>query len=442
MHDVGSTSDVDTLKFSNLNTGDVTFSRLGGQGYVTINSTGSVITLDEQFYSATSTAGIDKVQFADGTLWDRAQITAASWVRGTSGNDTLSGGGDLTFVGGGGNDRFNTGQGSNSYVYSLGDGSDYIDDDTGSTTDIDTLKFTNLNSGDVTLSRAGSNAVVTVNSTGSTITLDEQFYSATNYWGMERIQFADGTIWDRDQILAASWIRGTAGDDTLSGGGNVTFYGGGGNDRINTGSGSNTFVYGLGDGTDYIDDESGSTTDVDTLKFTNLNASDVTFTRSGSNAVVTVNSTGNTITLDEQFYSTSSYWGIERVQFADGTVWDRSQVQSASWLRGTPGNDTIYGSYGNDKIDGGAGNDQLTGNSGADLFSFKTGFGHDQINDFQTSEGDVIEFSTTIFTDYADMLSHSSTVGSDVVIAYDSGNAVTLKNVAISNLHASDFHFV
>jgi hypothetical protein len=40
------------------------------------------------------------------------------------------------------------------------------------------------------------------------------------------------------------------------------------------------------------------------------------------------------------------------------------------------------------------------------------------------------------------MLSHATAVGNDVVITYDSANALTLKNVALSNLHASDFHFV
>lgn len=47
------------------------------------------------------------------------------------------------------------------------------------------------------------NLVITINSSGETITSDEQFYSETDYWGLERIEFADGSYMDRDGILTA-----------------------------------------------------------------------------------------------------------------------------------------------------------------------------------------------------------------------------------------------
>ena len=99
-----------------------------------------------------------------------------------------------------------------------GDGNDFINDDSGSTTDVDILKLTDLNPDDVTLSRSGVHSMILVNSTGHVITLDEQFRAAGEHWGIEQIQFADDTIWDRAQIEAASdWINGTTSDDYLEG---------------------------------------------------------------------------------------------------------------------------------------------------------------------------------------------------------------------------------
>src|SRR5205807_1590961 len=106
---------------------------------------------------------------------------------------------------------------------------------------------------------------------------------------------------------------------------NDTLDGGTGNDLLRGGTGSDTYIYRLGDGTDYLDDESGSTSETDVLRLLDLNPSDVTLSRSGVHAILTVNSTGDTITLDEQFYS-SAFWGIERIEFAGGTVWDRTEI--------------------------------------------------------------------------------------------------------------------
>ena len=48
-----------------------------------------------------------------------------------------------TIIGTGGNDTLRGGSGSDTYVYSLGDGNDLIQED-GSSSDIDVLKFKNL----------------------------------------------------------------------------------------------------------------------------------------------------------------------------------------------------------------------------------------------------------------------------------------------------------
>ena len=362
----------DILRLDGLLRSEIRFERNGtapNDVILRVLSTGETITLKNQLNAA---GGVESIIFKDGEVLgggagvlDTALKGLVSIV-GTAGNDTLTGTSEAdAFIGGKGDDRFNSGPGSDVYVYAKGDGNDYIDDESSSTVDVDVLRLTDLNATDVFLTRAGVHSILTVIETGHTITFDEQFYNSA-YWGLEKIEFADGTTWDRAQIQMASWLRGTAGNDTLTGtGGNDTFVGGAGDDRYNSGAGSDVYLYAKGDGNDYIDDESGSTTDIDVLRLTDLNVSDVVFSRVGVHSIMTVIETGQTVTFDEQFYN-SAYWGLERIEFADGTAWDRNQIQAASWMRGTVGSETLTGTAGDDTLSGGDGNDIINGSAGND----------------------------------------------------------------------------
>jgi serralysin len=79
-------------------------------------------------------------------------------------------------------------------------------------------------------------------------------------------------------------------------------------------------------------------------------------------------------------------------------------------LEGGEGNDTLDGGLGNDKLVGGAGDDllmggdgkdTLTGGLGADMFVFDTApistTNADSITDFNSSEGDKIQLSASVF---------------------------------------------
>jgi VCBS repeat-containing protein len=111
-------------------------------------------------------------------------------------------------------------------------------------------------------------------------------------------------------------------------------------------------------------------------------------------------------------------------------------------LLGTAGNDVLKGGTFGDTIDGGLGNDTLTGGGGNDTFVFSTtNFGKDTVTDF-TPGSDMLQFNHSIFADAATAFSHAAQVGSDVVITFDANDTVTLKNLSLTNLHASDFHIV
>jgi Ca2+-binding RTX toxin-like protein len=108
-------------------------------------------------------------------------------------------------------------------------------------------------------------------------------------------------------------------------------------------------------------------------------------------------------------------------------------------LQGGAGIDKLSGGNGADTLEGGSGSDTLTGDNGPDVFVFDGHFGRDVVTDF--AKPDVIRFGHGLFTGYADVMSHAQQLGSDVVIAYDSGSTITLQNVALSSLSSGSFLF-
>jgi predicted metallo-beta-lactamase superfamily hydrolase len=86
-------------------------------------------------------------------------------------------------------------------------------------------------------------------------------------------------------------------------------------------------------------------------------------------------------------------------------------------------------------------NDILNGGPGADTFVFLQNFGTNTVNNF-TPLVDALEFRQSIFANAAAVLGVAQQVGTDVVITQDAQDVVTLHNVQLANLHATDFHLV
>jgi Ca2+-binding RTX toxin-like protein len=110
-------------------------------------------------------------------------------------------------------------------------------------------------------------------------------------------------------------------------------------------------------------------------------------------------------------------------------------------LSGGAGADTLDGGAGSDLLFGNSGDDVLTGGAGADVFGFGAGDGRDRVTDFVTggAEADVIAFNGGVFADFAGVLAASRQDGADVVIAYGSGDALTLQGVQLGALSAATF---
>jgi Ca2+-binding RTX toxin-like protein len=86
-------------------------------------------------------------------------------------------------------------------------------------------------------------------------------------------------------------------------------------------------------------------------------------------------------------------------------------------------------------------NDILNGGTGADTFVFLPNFGLNTVRNF-TPGTDALQFSQSMFADAAAVLNDAQQVGSNVVITHDPQDVVTLHNMLLANLHASDIHII
>uniref|UniRef100_UPI00130056E6 calcium-binding protein n=1 Tax=Peristeroidobacter agariperforans TaxID=268404 RepID=UPI00130056E6 len=342
---------VDVLQFKEgVLASDVTVTRSGDNLILKIAGTTDQVTIQNYFNNdgvSNRTYAVEQIRFADGTTWDLAAIKAMVLL-GTSGNDTLTGYATAdTINGGAGNDSIDA-RGGNDIVEG-GAGAD------------------NISGGD----------------------------------GADQLSGGD----DNDTL------SGNAGDDVLTGGaGNDNLYGGGqyggnggndvldggaGNDYLVGGFGSDTYLFGIGDGQDTINNDSDGWSGnpdptvgkLDVLQFKEgVLADQVTVIRQGDNLLVRIVGTTDQITIQNYFVAEAASprgYAIEEIRFADGTVWNidtvKGKVQqgtegadilyaqaTGSSLFGLGGNDTLHGAAGADHLDGGLGNDQLNGNGGSD----------------------------------------------------------------------------
>lgn len=453
----------DQLVFGDINPADVSLVRNGNDVRLVIAESapgagdgGSVLLKDTlaNYYGQ----GVDKIVFADGTAWSRADMSAhVSYIGGTSGNETITGTAGSDDIRAGLGDDLLVGQaGNDSYAYMLGDGNDVINE-VATGTDVDTLVLSGLDQADVRFERPFADltdVVIRVLSTGQTIRLDNQF---DQEGGVEKIHFQDGSIlggndWSLDAVLLGLvTIYGTAGNDTIYGSttSNDTLDSGAGNDWLAGEEGSDTYIYAAGYGHDFVN-EKATGTDTDVLVLRGLNQADVSIERPSSDMtdiVIRINATGETFTLDNQFDQED---GVEKIVFADGSSlggndWSLDgALANLATITGTAGGETIAGTSAADKIFGGGGADTLTGGLGSDTFIFKSGFGLDKITDFTAGAGsdDVIQLADEVFADFASVLAAAAQVGTDTVITHDASNVLTLKNVALANLHQDDFQFI
>ena len=439
---------------------DVTVTQVNGTDIVlSINGTTDQVTISEALTNGY--AAVEQINFADGTVWTSADLLTRSTLSnndgdvfyGTSGGQSLSSGGgnDIliaregndTLAGGTGNDLLVGGGDNDTYMFSLGDGQDIVQDDShgwgGGAGGTDVLQFgAGIAASDVTVAQVnGTDLVLSINGTTDRVTIAEAL--SNSYAAIEQVKFVDGTTWSAADLLTRSMLSnddgnifygsgspetllgGTESDVLIGRGGNDTLTGGTGNDLLVGGDNNDTYLFNLGDGQDTIQEDShswgGGAGGTDVLQFSaGIAAADVTVTQvNGTDFVLSINGTTDKVTIKEAL--SNSYAVIEQVKFVDGTIWtsadllSRSGTASSNTLNGTSGaetlsgssgNDTLIAKEGNDTLVGGTGNDLLVGGGSNDTYLFNLGDGQDTIQEDSHSLGggyggtDVLQFGAGI----------------------------------------------
>jgi Ca2+-binding RTX toxin-like protein len=291
----------------------------------------------------------------------------------------------------------------------------------------------------------------------------------------------DAALVGNDTFSGVNSASGSAFDDTLSGAGtNDSFVGMAGNDFIDGRGGVDTAIYNINTNNGInVDMASGvvtgldSSVGIDTLRSiegiqgTNFNDTYVATgfsngsTNAGSNGTFNIfqgNGGNDTITGNgnTQLQFTNATAGVN-INLSTGIVSGNGSVgtdtitggvfnvlgsNNGDAIIGTASADTLNGNAGNDTINGAGGNDTLTGGVGADTFVYSIGGGADIVNDFNRGEGDKIDVTGVpgIF-ELSDIQSHASQQGLNTVIDFGGGNTITLNNIAVGSLVATDFVF-
>ncbi|MES9977358.1 MAG: calcium-binding protein [Candidatus Thiodiazotropha sp. 6PLUC5] len=198
-------------------------------------------------------------------------------LEGGTGNDTLHGdAGDDTLIGGAGNDTLYSDAGNDIYHFDLGFGHDTIYRSYQSNiNETDIIRFgAGITSGDIWAHRTGADLKLELISTGDMVTVSGYFRNdaiqdATDpyYNTVSEIQFADGTIWNIDDVKTLVQQGREANDALYSyavggllqgGDGNDTLYGLNGIDQLQ-GGGNDDYLHGR-EGNDQLEGGTGADT--------------------------------------------------------------------------------------------------------------------------------------------------------------------------------------
>ena len=388
-------------------------------------------------------AGVQTVEFADGTVWTVQQMVAMlgtaypynypysgqAVLVGGVGADTLDPSGTAHYVDGNG--------GGDTIIYNRGYGALQIDEiDQSQTTN--TLAFgAGISASDVTVTMSGIGRFKLSLGNGDVITFEgsggglasgyfqntfEQYKNA--YTGIEAVTFADGSLWTIAQLVekqipaSSGTLYGTEGAGIFDPKGVAH--------TIDSQGASDQVVYNLGYGALTIDENSSATNPTNTIAFgAGISASMLNVTTDGTNLYVSLNES-DTITINNALNNASGSqptYGIQNFTFADGTTLTYADMLA---LADTPstGNTSLYGDANGQAFDPKGIANTIYGGGGADTILYNQGYGALAVYD--AGQGAKLKLGAGL-TPTGLALSHND---ADIILSFANGDAITLRGEA------------
>ena len=416
----------DIITFTDLLPGDVVVRRDASSNLLLHTADGTDRLTVTNYFGADGNSSyvINEIQFADGTVWDVTTVKAKALqhtarnddihafdsddviaaggnddsvygkggsdqidgeaghdqLHGDDGNDTLLGGigndqldgdaGDDLLDGGSGDDNLNGGAGSDTYRFSRGFGRDSISNNDSTVGRSDVIEFTDLLAGDVVLTRGTSDQLfIDVATSGDRLTVYSHFSSNSNCQ-INAIRFADGTVWDSNEIQSriamnrgeelprftggdllnganendvlvgsTPWetLNGSSGNDELVGGegadqlaggdGADTLEGGIGNDALTGNAGNDVYRFAPGFGEDIINAYDTGANRTEVIEFlAGIKPANILLSRRANDLIVERFGTGDRVTVRDHFRN--SFYSINEIRFADGTTWGKDEIKN------------------------------------------------------------------------------------------------------------------
>ncbi|MFS7250732.1 hypothetical protein AB6869_12575 [Rahnella rivi] len=270
------------------------------------------------------------------------------FLSGGAGDDSLAGGAGADVIdGGAGNDYLSGSIGLDTFMFEVGHGQDLITNNFSSEAGNDTLRFTGAKADVGGFSREGNNLVIHAYGTADRVTVENYFIdgdlknSATRHYSFE---FDDITLTESDLATARITFSGTdgndnahgwygvdlmnggGGDDSLSGGsGDDVLNGGVGNDSLYGGAGQDTYLFANGHGNDSVTDFAGMLEGKDIIEFSDLNLTDLWFSKSNSNLLITESGSQDSVEVMNWYSNADSQNKV--IHTHDGYEIDAAQVQ-------------------------------------------------------------------------------------------------------------------
>jgi Ca2+-binding RTX toxin-like protein len=386
--------------------------REGFSFVLTAGESGEHLTLQNWFPVAASQK--ITIEFANGTVWTLNDLERFNVLGfdGTDENDVISGlEGNETLTGGKGNDSLYGGSGSDTYVWNLGDGNDFISDQS-KNGDKNVLLFgSGLSIQDFSICHQSSNLLFVHKTSGESVTVSN--WNNGSDYRLSEVRFMDGGSFNAEEIealVSELWdtnsshdIYGTDGGDTIRGlGGYDGLYGKDGNDTLYGGDGGDILMGDAGDDTLYGDAGNDTLSGGDGSDALHGGAGDDTMTGDAGDDTLHGDAGNDTLSGGEGSDALHGGDGNDTMtsDAGDDTLYGDAGNDTLSGgdgndaLHGGDGDDTLSGDAGNDILIGGAGADILEGGSGSDAYYWNTGDGSDTIIE---SEGtDILYFGDGI----------------------------------------------